>query len=181
MARREFKTIIDELQEIYEKQGHPVRHAAFQGDHISFGKTFDLEEKFKRSIYNFKQSINKESKFKKSNYEIEYDKISAKQDVRNENPVAKSSAETAYDDQTKDKYDVSGKTSAQLELKASSTIQQAAYFPTKQYLVVGFKNGGSYSYDGVGEDVIESWQAADSAGSFFYYNIRMSFKYQKLG
>ncbi len=180
MARREFKTIIDELQEIYEKQGHPVKHAAFQGDHISFGKAYDLEHRFQRATFDLRNNGVHRS-YKKSNYETEYDKISSKQDERNENPVAKSSAEAAYDDLKTDKYDVSGKTTAQLELKASSTIQQAAYFPTKQYLVVGFKNGGSYSYDGVGEDIIESWQAADSAGSFFYYNIRMSFKYQKLG
>lgn len=69
----------------------------------------------------------------------------------------------------------------QLKLPASSTIQSAAYWPDRAYLVVSFKSGHTYSYDEVGPWTIQNWEEASSAGSWFYYNIRMSFKYQKMG
>jgi len=69
----------------------------------------------------------------------------------------------------------------QLQLPASSTIQQAAYWPKKQYLVVSFKSGATYSYDEVPLLTVLFWEQASSAGSWFYYNIRMSYRYQKLG
>lgn len=67
-----------------------------------------------------------------------------------------------------------------LSLKASSTIQSANYWPDKEFLIVSFKSGGSYSYKGVPLNIILSWEQASSAGSYFYYNIRTSFSYQKL-
>lgn len=70
---------------------------------------------------------------------------------------------------------------AQLELRPSSTIQSAAYWKNRQYLVVSFKSGHTYSYIGVPLEIIIRWEQAGSAGSFFYYNIRTSFGYQKLG
>lgn len=73
------------------------------------------------------------------------------------------------------------KANKQLQLKASSTIQSAAYWPKKQYLLVSFKSGHTYSYQGVGQTVLEYWEGAASAGSFFYYNIRTSYPYQKVG
>lgn len=69
----------------------------------------------------------------------------------------------------------------QLRLSSSSTIQSAAYWPSKAYLIVSFKSGHTYSYEGVGPWVIQDWEQANSAGSFFYWNIRTSFKYQKMG
>ena len=72
-----------------------------------------------------------------------------------------------------------GKTDKQLRLPASSTIQSAAYFPNKEYLLVGFKSGHTYSYEGVPIETVLAWQQAPSAGSWFYYNIRMNFRYQK--
>jgi hypothetical protein len=69
----------------------------------------------------------------------------------------------------------------QLQLPASSTIQQAAYWPSKEYLVVSFKSGHTYDYSNVPLLVMLQWEQAKSAGSFFYYNIRMSFKYRKVG
>jgi hypothetical protein len=69
----------------------------------------------------------------------------------------------------------------QLSVKASSTIQSAAYFTKKEYLVVSFKSGHTYSYSGVPVAVVRRWEGASSAGSYFYYNIRTSFSYQKLG
>lgn len=69
----------------------------------------------------------------------------------------------------------------QLSIKASSTIQAAAYWKDRQYLVVSFKSGGSYSYTDVPVGVVQRWERATSAGSYFYYNIRTSYGYQKLG
>lgn len=69
----------------------------------------------------------------------------------------------------------------QLSLKSSSTIQAAAFWPSRKYLVVSFKSGHTYSYDGVTTEVVRHWEQAGSAGSFFYYNIRTSFSYQKMG
>lgn len=74
-----------------------------------------------------------------------------------------------------------GKTDGkQLNLPGSSTIQSAAYWPTRAYLLVSFKSGHTYSYTEVGPWTINDWEQASSAGSWFYYNIRMSFKYQKM-
>lgn len=67
-----------------------------------------------------------------------------------------------------------------LSLKASSTIQSANYWPNKEFLIVSFKSGGSYSYKDVPLKIILAWEQASSAGSYFYYNIRTSFSYQKL-
>lgn len=69
----------------------------------------------------------------------------------------------------------------QLQLPASSTIQQAAYWPSKEYLVVSFKSGHTYDYNKVPLIVMMQWEQAASAGSFFYRNIRMSYKYRKIG
>lgn len=67
-----------------------------------------------------------------------------------------------------------------LELPPSSTIQTATYWPSRQYLTVSFKSGSTYSYDDVPFKVMVAWKLAPSAGSFFYYNIRTTFKYQKI-
>ena len=67
-----------------------------------------------------------------------------------------------------------------LKLMPSSTIANAIYYPEIQYLIVSFKSGSSYSYEDVPFAVMEKWERAPSAGSFFYYNIRKSFAYQKV-
>lgn len=69
----------------------------------------------------------------------------------------------------------------QLAMKASSTIQQAAYWPSKEYLIVSFKSGSTYSYNDVPLVTVLLWEQASSAGSWFYYNIRTSYQYQKMG
>lgn len=69
----------------------------------------------------------------------------------------------------------------QLQLPGSSTIQSAAYWKDKEYLVVSFKSGATYSYDKVPVDMVKAWEKAPSAGSYFYYNIRMSYSYRKMG
>ena len=68
-----------------------------------------------------------------------------------------------------------------VSLPSSSTIQQAAYWPERQYLVVSFKSGHTYDYQKVPLDVVESWENAASAGAYFYRNIRMSYIYRKMG
>lgn len=72
-------------------------------------------------------------------------------------------------------------TKGTLRLPTSSTIQQAAYWPKKEYLVVSFKSGHTYDYNRVPLVKIVQWEDAASAGSFFYYNIRMAFPYRKIG
>lgn len=67
-----------------------------------------------------------------------------------------------------------------LELPPSSTIQTATYWPSRQYLTVSFKSGHTYSYDEVPFQVMVAWKLAPSAGSFFYYNIRMTYRYRKI-
>ena len=69
----------------------------------------------------------------------------------------------------------------QLSLPGSSTIQQAAYWPSREYLVVSFKSGHTYDYKGVELLSTLLWEQASSAGSWFYYNIRMRYPYSKLG
>ncbi len=68
----------------------------------------------------------------------------------------------------------------QLQLRPSSTIQSAAYWPGNEYLLVSFKNGSIYKYEKVPEMTVAIWQQASSAGSWFYYNIRMSYVYEKM-
>ncbi len=72
-------------------------------------------------------------------------------------------------------------TNKQLQLPASSTIQQAAYWPQKEYLVVSFRSGSTYSYSSVPLLTVLIWEQVTSAGSWFYYNIRTSYAYRKLG
>jgi len=76
---------------------------------------------------------------------------------------------------------VDGTKTEQVATKPSSTIQSAAYWIEKQYLVVSFKSGATYDYQQVPLNTILMWERAPSAGSFFYYNIRTSFKYSKVG
>jgi len=111
MARREYKTIIDELQEIYAKQGHVAKHASFQGEQIHFGASPDIDGNFNK-LNHYREELHKG--FKKSKYENLYDKISAKQEQRNESPIGRTEAQKLYDDQKKDKYDVSSSYSSQL-------------------------------------------------------------------
>ena len=64
----------------------------------------------------------------------------------------------------------------------SSTI--AGYEYTGTTLLVGFRsgnnNGALYRYDNVPPDIVASFVAADSHGSFFASNIRKSFAFKKL-
>lgn len=79
-----------------------------------------------------------------------------------------------YEETKKTKQDA-----VQLKLRPSMCIASAAYWRSRNYLLVNFVKGGCYSYSAVDRNTIELWQYADSAGSFFYYNIRMNFRYQR--
>lgn len=68
-----------------------------------------------------------------------------------------------------------------VSLPPSSTIQSATYWPKKQLLQVSFKSGSTYKYDDVPMTTVKMWMMAASAGSWFYYNIRTSYAYQKVG
>jgi len=144
---RTYESILDELQALFEKEGHKVNRASFQDDRISFGKD-SLAKAYEMSDALLKQL--------------------------NTTPVGgrRGGDPTPPPDKENSK---------QVELQASSTIQQAAYWPTKQYLLVSFKSGHTYSYEKVPQATVDLWEFATSAGSFFYYNIRMSYRYQKLG
>ena len=67
-----------------------------------------------------------------------------------------------------------------LSLPPSSTIVKATYWPKKQVLQVEFKSGSTYKYEEVPMLTVKMWMSASSAGSWFYYNIRMSYSYFKL-
>jgi hypothetical protein len=67
-----------------------------------------------------------------------------------------------------------------LSLPPSSTIVQATYWPKKQVLQVAFKSGSTYKYEEVPMITVKMWMMAASAGSHFYYNIRMNYSYFKL-
>lgn len=69
----------------------------------------------------------------------------------------------------------------QLELKPSSNVQGAVYYPDKEYLIVSFKSGSTYAYSGVSIWVIVDWESAASTGSYFYHNIRTSYNFSKVG
>lgn len=80
-------------------------------------------------------------------------------------------------DETNDRLQLESFT---VSLPPSSTIQTATYWPKKNYLITSFKSGASYDYKDVPQSIIRAWIRAKSAGSFFYYNIRTSFKYTKI-
>jgi hypothetical protein len=54
----------------------------------------------------------------------------------------------------------------------SSTISQIQYNEETSEMIIQFKNGGSYSYEGVPQNLFESFHSAESVGSFFHKNIR---------
>ncbi len=144
---REFKTILDEVAEMFEKQGHSFHRASLSDDRIDFGMPKIKQE--------FAESQAMVSRL--NNLPVDGRKT--------QDPTVPPNNEK----------------SKQLKLKPSSTIQSAAYWPTKEYLLVSFKSGHTYSYEAVPRLTVDFWQAASSCGSFFYHNIRMSYNYQKMG
>lgn len=61
----------------------------------------------------------------------------------------------------------------------SSNISAVGYDNESSKLRVVFINGGTYSYANVPKDIYESMVAGDSAGKYFYKNVRNNFKFTK--
>jgi hypothetical protein len=141
-----YKSVLDDISEELEKQGHKTYRASFSDDRASFNLPPEMRLPTKQE------------------QEISSSPVGGKE------PFKPHKNDKQFADQNK-----------QLSLPSSSTIQQAAYWPSKQYLVVSFKSGHTYSYDKVPIESVMKWEQASSAGSYFYYNIRMSFRYQKMG
>lgn len=54
----------------------------------------------------------------------------------------------------------------------SSNIARVDYDRDKQVLRVGFRSGGVYEYDAVGEQLYQAFLASPSKGRFFYDFVR---------
>lgn len=69
-----------------------------------------------------------------------------------------------------------------MELKPvlSSNLQAVGHDAEKQELLVEFKGGGLYAYDGVPSELYEELIKAKSIGSYFSKEIKDKFKYRKL-
>jgi KTSC domain len=68
----------------------------------------------------------------------------------------------------------------EIPLRPSSQIQSASYNATTLDLVVSFVSGAVYLYHNVDQTALGGWPSAESAGKYFYYNIRSSFDYERL-
>ena len=63
----------------------------------------------------------------------------------------------------------------------SDAISELGYDADEQVLVARWRNTGiRYAYYDVPEEVYNALMAADSLGSYFYYNVRMSYVYERL-
>ena len=63
----------------------------------------------------------------------------------------------------------------------SSNLVRAEYDTETSKLVVEFKNGTRYIYNGVPHNVYTKFRLAESQGKFFTSEISKKFKYAKLG
>jgi hypothetical protein len=59
--------------------------------------------------------------------------------------------------------------------RSSSAIASARYNPETGQLDVTFHSGRTYTHEGVPEDEVEAFFAADSAGRFYQQNIKGSY------
>lgn len=62
----------------------------------------------------------------------------------------------------------------------SSNIKAVTYDDDKKTLLVEFKLGGKYVYEEVPVELYESFSKAESAGKFFFANVRNKYKFTKL-
>lgn len=68
----------------------------------------------------------------------------------------------------------------------SSNLHKSVYYPKLEYLEMTFHNKKkkpttTYKYIGVPQSEMDGLNAASSRGSYFYHNIRTSFKYRRIG
>lgn len=68
----------------------------------------------------------------------------------------------------------------QTMLLLSTAISKYKYDLRSQVLRIWFVNGGSYDYFAVPESIVYDLDRAPSKGRYFYYNIRTSFRYEKV-
>ena len=68
-----------------------------------------------------------------------------------------------------------------MQIVDSSALSKVGYDSTYEVLKVQFKNSGEYYiYYDVPKSVYQDLLGADSIGSFFYYNVRMEYEYEKV-
>ena len=62
----------------------------------------------------------------------------------------------------------------------SSNLRSVGYDPETETLEVEFESDAVYTYDNVPEEEFENLMEAESHGSYFYWNIRMDFPYERI-
>ena len=62
----------------------------------------------------------------------------------------------------------------------SSNVTNSVYDTATKKLLVTFKNGTQYEYEGVPHQIYTKFRMAESQGSFFNKNIARSFEYKKI-
>lgn len=67
------------------------------------------------------------------------------------------------------------------EAVSSSNLRAVAYNRKTNKMTVWFKNGSVYGYINVPEYKLTALLSAPSKGHYFYYNIRTSYTYNKIG
>lgn len=67
------------------------------------------------------------------------------------------------------------------EKKESSNIEWIEYYPKLEILLVGFRNGSAYLYEGVPVVTVREFNLAPSKGKFLNAHIAHSFQYHSLG
>ena len=68
----------------------------------------------------------------------------------------------------------------QLQTVISSNLDQVGYDAVNRQLVVVFKGGTGYSYDGVPGELYQQLLQADSKGKFFIAHVRKAFPFTRL-
>ena len=62
----------------------------------------------------------------------------------------------------------------------SSNIKSVGYEGDSKTLLVEFKNGSKYVYEDVPAELFEAFGKADSAGKFFFLNVRGKYKFSRM-
>ena len=62
----------------------------------------------------------------------------------------------------------------------SSNVIKIGYEKDNSTLEVEFKNGGTYQYYDVPEQIWEAFKAADSKGQFIHQNLKGQYRYSKV-
>lgn len=68
-----------------------------------------------------------------------------------------------------------------IPIAESSNIKSIQYDVDAQTLVVAFKAGGVYQYDGVSQDKADGFASADSAGKYLHTFIKGAHQHTKIG